>query len=133
MEENAVINNLKTYMDLDGCTSTAFARKAGIDPSNFAKMLAGQMKITNGTLQKMCKSHGINPNWLLSGTGEMHASTQSSDNNTVNSQNNSTINSNETVNGFIALLKAKDDQIDRLLQQLADKDKLIEKLVLNGK
>ena len=53
MEQKDVVKRLIDYIEYDAMMSqSAFASKAGIDPSGFIKMLKGQQTITMNTLKK---------------------------------------------------------------------------------
>lgn len=71
MEQSDIISRIETFLEIDGSSTNSFARLAGIDPGNLAKMLAGKQKITDNTLRKISNSHGISYEWLKYGEGEM--------------------------------------------------------------
>jgi phage repressor protein C with HTH and peptisase S24 domain len=52
-------------------TSNSLAIQANISPSNFRKMLLGEQKITDRTLNLISEKFGINLVWLKTGEGEM--------------------------------------------------------------
>ena len=54
-------------------STSEFAKKAGIEPSNMLKMLKGQQTITAKTLKKISAAYGINEEWLRTGNGEPDA------------------------------------------------------------
>lgn len=66
-----IIERLKEAIESLNMTFNAFASKAKVDPSNFAKMLEGKQKITDKTISKLCSAHGLSVEWVKSGTGEM--------------------------------------------------------------
>lgn len=76
MEQEKIIERLKTFMEIDCSSASAFAKAAGIDASNFAKMMDGKLNITRQTLKKIADAHAINIVWLISGDGEMLASAE---------------------------------------------------------
>lgn len=67
-----VVYRIETVLELDGSSTTSFARRAGIDPGNLAKMLAGKQTITDGTLRKLSDAYGVSFEWLKYGEGEMY-------------------------------------------------------------
>ena len=71
MEQIDVVERLKTFMEFDCSTPASFAKMAGVDASNFAKMLDGKQNITKQTLKKLADAHSINMSWLLTGKGDM--------------------------------------------------------------
>ena len=60
MEQEKIIERLKTFMEIDCSSASAFAKAAGIDASNFAKMMDGKLNITRQTLKKIADAHAIN-------------------------------------------------------------------------
>lgn len=52
----------------------AFAKKAGIDSSNFSRKLSGVQNITKMDIIKISRAFNINEDWLLSGVGEKYTS-----------------------------------------------------------
>lgn len=67
-----IANNLLKYIYTIESTANAFAKNAGIDPANFARMLKGKQNITKKTLAKIQTANPqLNIDWLLTGEGEM--------------------------------------------------------------
>lgn len=65
-------NRLKELMQHYGLTANAFARKSGVDPSNYNKMLSGTQKISDKTIGKIGKTWPeVNIDWLKTGQGSM--------------------------------------------------------------
>lgn len=72
MTDENILQRLYDFVELEtDMTRNAFATKAGIDPTNFSKMLAGKQTITDKTLKKISTAHGISLQWLLTGDGDM--------------------------------------------------------------
>ncbi|MCM1020863.1 MAG: helix-turn-helix transcriptional regulator [Muribaculaceae bacterium] len=126
-------------------TRNAFAIKAGIDPTNFSKMLAGKQTITNNTLKKISKAHGISFEWLLTGDGEMMlkpeaapvVGTLTGDDAKVSGRD-MTINppcaygkgdTATEIETLRRLIDKRDTQIDALIKQMEIKDKQIQQLI----
>lgn len=72
MAQREIIDRIETFLELNGSSTNSFARMAGIDPGNLAKMLSGKQKITDNTLRKISNSHSLNFEWLKYGEGEMY-------------------------------------------------------------
>ena len=66
-----ILKRISDFIECDGCTFNAFARKADIDPANFSRMMSGKQTITDRTLRKIAESHGVSFNWLKYGKGPM--------------------------------------------------------------
>ena len=118
MEQKEIICRLEDYIEYDAIMSpTAFAIKAGIDPSGFSKMLKGQQTITIATLKKISTAFGLNLKWLMNGEGEMFPPAAAKNAAAEYSYNeNSNINDSDTINRLLSLLEEKDRQINQLLQ-----------------
>lgn len=71
MSQSELIARIETFLKSDGTSTNSFAKLAGIDPGNMAKMLAGKQKITDNTLRKISQTHGISFEWLKHGEGDM--------------------------------------------------------------
>lgn len=72
MSDGKLIQRIADYVEYEAnMTRNAFATKAGIDPTNFSKMLAGKQSITTNTLRKIAAAHGVSLTWLMSGEGDM--------------------------------------------------------------
>lgn len=76
MDQSEIIERIETFLEFDGSSTNSFAKFAGIDPGNLAKMLAGKQKITDNTLRKISNSHGVSFEWLKYGEGEMYAANE---------------------------------------------------------
>lgn len=146
MSDEKLIQRLVDYVEYEAnMTRNAFATKAGIDPTNFSKMLAGKQNITTNTLKKISVAHGISMTWLLTGEGEM---TENSQNQTVvgtlNGDDAKVSGRDMTINppctyavdmiinevaALRRLIEKRDEQIDKILALLDEKDKQIEKLL----
>ena len=67
----SVINRIEAALEFEALSTTAFARRIGVDPGNFHKMLAGKQKITDLTLRKIASTFRYSFEWLKYGEGEM--------------------------------------------------------------
>lgn len=85
-----VIDRLNRVIEYMCITPAELAKKSDIDPSNFNKMLKGQLNITPKTIKKIAHANGVSNDWLLNGDGKM-LSPQS---------NNVTINGGEIQNNI---------------------------------
>ena len=66
-----LIERLNLVMKELKLTSNSLAIQANISPSNFRKMLLGEQKITDRTLNLISEKFGINLVWLKTGEGDM--------------------------------------------------------------
>lgn len=146
MSDEKLIQRLVDYVEYEAnMTRNAFATKAGIDPTNFSKMLAGKQNITTNTLKKISVAHGISMTWLLTGEGEMVENSQSQPVvGTLNGDDAKVSGRDMTINppctyavdmiinevsALRRLIEKRDEQIDKILALLDEKDKQIEKLL----
>jgi len=65
-----ILTRIKELMVSRGLTANAFAVKADINSSNFAKKMKGTMRITKADVDKICDNVGVNRDWLINGNGE---------------------------------------------------------------
>lgn len=146
MSDGKLIQRLVDYVEYEAnMTRNAFATKAGIDPTNFSKMLAGKQNITTNTLKKISVAHGISMTWLLTGEGEMVENSQNQPVvGTLNGDDAKVSGRDMTINppctyavdmiinevsALRRLIEKRDEQIDKILALLDEKDKQIEKLL----
>lgn len=61
---------LRKILSDSGLNQSKFAEKAGIRQNNLSEILSGKRPIGVNVANKIYISFGINPNWLLTGTGE---------------------------------------------------------------
>lgn len=69
---SSIADNLIKYIYTIESSVNAFAKNAGVDPANFARMLKGKQNITRKTLSKIeAANPQLNMNWVITGEGEM--------------------------------------------------------------
>lgn len=69
---SSIADNLIKYIYTIESSVNAFAKNAGVDPANFARMLKGKQNITKKTLSKIeAANPQLNMNWVITGEGEM--------------------------------------------------------------
>lgn len=72
MEEfNSLSARLNHIVDTSGKTKTKFAADCDVNPSNFSKMLKGELGVSFTTAKKIEKVYGYSADWLLKRRGEM--------------------------------------------------------------
>lgn len=138
MELTERIDKVLKYSNL---TRTALARKIGVNPQKLHDIVRGQTtRIPSDVLTGITKEFPpINPEWLLSGDGDMlltqHATTESGNINQINGHNNN-INSNNINSASTAshsVVCAPDEMksiINALITSQAQTNMLIERLAI---
>lgn len=142
MSDETLIQRIADYVEYEAnMTRNAFATKAGIDPTNFSKMLAGKQSITTNTLRKIAAAHGVSLTWLMTGEGDMMETAKPGavvgmligDDAKVSGRDMTINPAAEKFAAEIAaqraLIEKRDAQIDTLLRQLDEKDKQLNKLL----
>lgn len=77
MCQSDIINRLNNFIEYEALMSqTQFAVKVGVHPSNFSKMMSGKQTLTKATLKKIADTFNLNPDWLLTGEGEMYVESE---------------------------------------------------------
>ncbi len=147
MADENVAQRLAEYIEYEAnMTRNAFASKAGIDPTNFSKMLSGKQTITTNTLRKISIAHGISLTWLLTGDGEVEETAKANTVvGTINGVDANVSGGNMTINhppctyavdmvikeisALRRRMEKKDEQIDKILGLLDEKDRQIDRLL----
>lgn len=68
---------LKQLIHALGMTQTDFAKQFGLSKSGLNDIVSGKIKSIPGHVQlKLARDYKVNPNWLISGEGEMFVKTE---------------------------------------------------------
>lgn len=62
---------LAYIIDSSGISQRSYAMGAGIDPSNFSKIVNGKKELPMSVARRIEKTYGISSHWLIKGTGDM--------------------------------------------------------------
>lgn len=108
-------DDLKEFFRKRGLTQQNIADKLGVSQSYVGMLMSGNKDFGKNTAQTWADEFGLSVAWLLTGEGSI-----TGNNVTQNNQNGDNFQGNGlTVNKgdaeYLALLKKKDEQIDRLL------------------
>lgn len=65
------MERIEELIKMLGINRNRFAAGAGLQTSNLARMLKGELTITDKTLQKISSAYNVNMEWLKTGKGEV--------------------------------------------------------------
>lgn len=72
MSQDSKLDRLKLFQEHTALTNNAFATKCGINPSNYSKMVKGDLSFTQRSIALIGDAFPeLNTIWLLTGEGEM--------------------------------------------------------------
>lgn len=72
-KQESIISRINSLINESTLSMSAFAQKAGLDPSNFAKKMRGALPITKKDAVRISNGFGISAEWLLGGEGKQPA------------------------------------------------------------
>ncbi|MCL1942440.1 MAG: hypothetical protein FWF54_02685 [Candidatus Azobacteroides sp.] len=146
-----MLDRIKQYIDFKGINISRFEKSIDMSNASFGKSLKNKGSIGSDKLERILKAYpDLNPEWLLTGKGEMLKKLDSStvnqsirgNNNIQTGHNNIQTVNNSKVTGTnrhhsdspdVDVLQAKIDEKDRLIAekdvQLAEKDAIISNLI----
>ena len=114
-DQKKFCDDLKDFFKSQGLTQQKIAERFGVSQSYVGSLLTGATPIGKKTASKWAKEFGLSEAWLLTGEGDMFGGVvQQNNQNGDNYQGNGmTVHKGDA--DYLALLKKKDEQIDRLL------------------
>lgn len=108
-------DDLKEFFRKRGLTQQNIADRFGVSQSYVASLLNGTNPIGKKTAKKWADEFGLSETWLLTGIGEPINSSVIQNNENGDNYNGAGMTVNKSDAEYLALLKKKDEQIDRLL------------------
>ncbi len=112
-------NQLSDFFKKLGLTQEDVAARLGVSQAHVNQLLNGKSPFGKRTAAKWSEEFGLSLAWLLTGEGEMIPVSVSQNNKNGDNYNGvQIVLKNSDTHDFIALLKKKDEQIDRLITLL---------------
>lgn len=115
MDAKKFCDALKEFFKEQGLTQRAIAQRLGVTQQYVTSILNGANPIGKKTAARLSQEFGLSEAWLLTGEGCMTTAciVQNNENGDNYQGNGMTVNKSDAE--YIAMLKKKDEQIDRLL------------------
>lgn len=107
-------DDLKEFFRVRGLTQNDIAERLGVSQSYIGMLMSGNKAFGKNTAQSWAEEFGLSMAWLLTGEGSMFPGNVQNNQNGDNFQGDG-MTVNKTDAEFFALLRKKDEQIDRLL------------------
>lgn len=113
-DQKKFCDDLKLFFKSQGLTQNEIAERLGVSQSFVGMLLTGRKAFGKTTAQTWADEFGLSAAWLLTGEGAMLGSVIQNNQNGDNIQGvGNTVNKGDE--DYIAMIKKRDEQIDRLL------------------
>lgn len=106
-------DDLKEFFRARGLTQQNIADQLGVSQSYVGMLMSGGKDFGKNAAQTWAEAFGLSASWLLTGEGSMFGGVQQNNQNGDNMQGVVTVHKGDAE--YIAMLKKRDEQIDRLL------------------
>lgn len=109
-------DDLKNFFKSQGLTQNDIAERLGVSQSYIGMVMSGSKDLGKKSAQKWSNEFGLSVAWLLTGVGDMNNNQMANQNNLNGDNfqgNGMTVNKGNA--DYIAMIKKRDEQIDRLL------------------
>ena len=107
-----------------GLTQKTIADKLGVSEPCVNALICGRREFGKRTASEWQKQFGLSAAWLMTGEGEMVRPPVYAEEGSVQVIGNaSNVNAGKTIDSLVELLKRKDEQIDRLIRLLEEKER----------
>ena len=83
LNQKEVQQRVRRLIKESGLTDSAFAKKVGVDPSNFSRKLLGTQTWTVNDVKKICDTINVSHEWLVDGIGDIYEEKHSLDGDNV--------------------------------------------------
>ena len=105
-------------------TLNAIADALGVSEPCVNALINGRREFGKRTASEWQKQFGLSAAWLMTGEGDMLRTPIHAEEGSVQVMGNaSNVNAGKTIDSLVELLKRKDEQIDRLIRLLEEKQK----------
>ena len=119
-----ISNELANFFKNKGLSQTDVANMLGTSPQYVCAIFSGRKSIGKKQAVRLEELFGLSASWLLTGKGNMLSAPIHAEEGSVQVIGNaSNVNAGKTIDSLVELLKRKDEQIDRLIRLLEEKDK----------
>lgn len=119
-----ISNELANFFKNKGLSQTDVANMMGTSPQYICAIFSGRKSIGKKQAVKFEELFGLSASWLLTGKGNMLSTPVHAEEGSVQVMGNaSNVNAGKTIDSLVELLKRKDEQIDRLIRLLEEKER----------
>ena len=119
-----ISNELANFFKNKGLSQTDVANMMGTSPQYICAIFSGRKSIGKKQAVKFEELFGLSASWLLTGKGNMLSTPVHAEEGSVQVIGNaSNVNAGKTIDSLVELLKRKDEQIDRLIRLLEEKER----------
>ena len=119
-----ISNELANFFKNKGLSQTDVANMLGTSPQYISAIFSGRKNVGKKQAVKFEELFGLSALWLLTGKGDMLSTPIHAEEGSVQVMGNaSNVNAGKTIDCLVELLKRKDEQIDRLIRLLEEKER----------
>lgn len=119
-----ISNELANFFKNKGLSQTDVANMLGTSPQYISAIFSGRKNVGKKQAVKFEELFGLSASWLLTGKGNMLSTPVHTEEGSVQVIGNaSNVNAGKTIDSLVELLKRKDEQIDRLIRLLEEKER----------
>lgn len=119
-----ISNELANFFKNKGLSQTDVANMLGTSPQYISAIFSGRKNVGKKQAVKFEELFGLSASWLLTGKGNMLSTPVHAEEGSVQVMGNaSNVNAGKTIDSLVELLKRKDQQIDRLIRLLEEKER----------
>lgn len=119
-----ISNELANFFKDKGLSQTDVAKMLGTSPQYISAIFSGRKNVGKKQAVKFEELFGLSASWLLTGKGDMLSTPVHAEEGSVQVMGNaSNVNAGKTIDSLVELLKRKDEQIDRLIRLLEEKER----------
>ena len=119
-----ISNELANFFKDKGLSQTDVAKMLGTTPQYISALFSGRKNVGKKQAVKFEELFGLSALWLLTGKGDMMRTPVHAEDGSVQVMGNaSNVNAGKTIDSLVELLKRKDEQIDRLIRLLEEKER----------
>lgn len=119
-----ISNELANFFKNKGLSQTDVANMLGTSPQYISAIFSGRKNVGKKQAVKFEELFGLSASWLLTGKGDMLSTPVHAEEGSVQVIGNaSNVNAGKTIDSLVELLKRKDEQIDRLIRLLEEKER----------